>query len=400
MINFLRTTSEIDHNLHLRPLNDKMNNDKLIKMDFFELEYSGSSSCRILKKTGNCERDVEPKPEPELNETYINMSYKVTDKNRTFCWFHKIHNNKTDDKYDAVLDNPIIIHNIALVVELPTLFTDLSVEDKFLLFTAKYYFNLMDQQENLLFYIFCERCKGNLVDDSSSTLIIPLYSFNNGLNLHNLKNISDSYLIIDNKLSGCTFSLRVNWRKSNKAPAVTCKNTLGLGFLRKTHKLNNSGKYKLWSSSDFIVKYILIYFFPENASNYWDLNENYPIVTKATIKSGGTFIEFENEDLLDFEIFGINIYLLPLSKELSSWDSIHEVSKNFGKLTSSCLSPLNAEIKIELEIDNQPRDPYNVVFVQAHLNIMSINNGLICNYPVEPDRLKWLVKQNAMSYDL
>jgi len=322
--------------------------------------------------------------ESELNETYIDVQFKTKYKyydNKTQYWFYKIHHRGgTDDA--AVLDNSIIIHNISLVVELPTLFADLSVEDKFLLLKAKYHFSLTERKENLLFYIFYERCKGNLVDDSSSTLIIPLYSFINGLNLHDVKNATDSYLIIDNKLADCKFSLRVNWEKSG-GPALYPP-TIGLGLLaRERYILNNSGSYDLWTKRASIIKYILIYFFPENASNYRDINENYPIVTKATIKSDGTFLEFENEDLLDFEIFGINIYLLPLSDEVSSWESIHELSKNFGKLTSSGLSPQDGEIKIKLAIENQPRDPYKVVFMQVHLNIMGQNNGWICKFIVD-----------------
>jgi len=64
--------------------------------------------------------------------------------------------------------------------------------------------------------------------------------------------------------------------------------------------LKDSHRYNVYTAGS-LVKYILIYFFPQDASNYRDLNENYPIVTKAKVNSE----EFENEDIIDLEILGI-----------------------------------------------------------------------------------------------
>jgi len=351
-------------------------------MDFSELEYHNPMNSASTKLFSDAMKEQQHEMElfdsvSDLNETYIDEVSRYPRGNNIEVWFHKIHNNNDNN---GLLDNPII-HNISLVVELPTLLADLSVEDKLLLFTAKYSLMLTRCSQNLLLHIFSEMCKGNMVDESSSTVIIPLYSFNNGLNLHDTKINSDSCLIVSNKLLGYKFSLRVNWRKSNKAPSFTCKKTIGLeGMIRSIHDLNKRGSY-IFASSFAIIKYILIYFYPMDTSNYWDLNENYPIVTKATIESDNqTILEFENEDLLDFEIFGINIYLLPLSKEVSSWESIHEVSKNDGLGLTSCglNTSLHHNIRIKLEIENQPSTPYCVVFSPVGLNVMTQrNDGMI-----------------------
>jgi len=324
-------------------------------------------------------------PYPELHETYVGVHFKeMSIYDTTFIFQAILPSGCCSDWYrenDVVLDNPLI-HNIALVIELPTLFADLSVEDKFLLFSAKYgnIIGNISLYQDLLFLIFCEKCKGNFVDDSSSRLVIPLYSFNNGLNLYNLKCSSiNGFLKINNKLANCKFSLRVNWEKSNKAPDLTYKQTPILLGSFDRHSLADKNSYRLCANG--IIKYILIYFIPKNASNYWDLNENYPIVTKATIKTNNQiFLEFENEDLLDFGIFGITIYLLPLSKEVSNWDSISEVFKNFRKLTSSGLNANSSRINdiiIDLEIENQPSDPYYVSFIPMHLNILVESSGMI-----------------------
>jgi hypothetical protein len=91
-----------------------------------------------------------------------------------------------------------------------------------------------------------------------------------------------------------------------------CNNNIGIHWNQRPVN-NNTTKYKL--SFDRVVKYILIYFTPSENVDFWQMNENYPYVCKATLYlNGKNTLEFENEDLLDFEIFGIKVYLLPLCK--------------------------------------------------------------------------------------
>ena len=140
-------------------------------------------------------------------------------------------------------------------------------------------------------------------------------------------------------------------------------------------KINTKHKLDL----NYITKAILIYFSPLS----YQSNDQIPIIEKIILSSKEIdLLYFEANDLLDIEIFGIKIYVLPLSKEFSDWEHIRETLDSTGnvlkKLSSSGINfsvindlYLNIFFYNDLESNN-----YITNICGINLNILRIGRGM------------------------
>jgi hypothetical protein len=162
----------------------------------------------------------------------------------------------------------------------------------------------------------------------------------------------------------------------------------------KFDKEYNKGEYLILQNQSFLVnqmktcklyfnhitKFILIYFRPVNETNYWSLNEDYPSINKVSLYCNGyKALDFHNEDLLDFEVFGLKIYLLPFSKDVSDWESICETFKNpLKNLSSSGINMSRIDSMImHIDYDKEPNNEYDMNVVGISFNVAQIGNGFL-----------------------
>ena len=189
-------------------------------------------------------------------------------------------------------------------------------------------------------------------------------------------------LTINNKIKHFNYKLIVNGlvynNKERRHLAITLYEHILLQNQHDNNPILDNNKYKLWLNH--IVKYIMIYFTPTKDINFWQMTENYPLINKVSLHiNNSELLEFENEDLLDFEIFGIKIYMLPLCKEFSDFENINETFKNPLKLLSS--SGINFscidEAYFEIDLENKS-DMYEINYIGVNFNSIMIGYGL-CN---------------------
>jgi hypothetical protein len=139
---------------------------------------------------------------------------------------------------------------------------------------------------------------------------------------------------------------------------------------------------------DHIIKAILIYFSTQTEMT----DESKPLIQSIMLsgKDGNKdrdIMEFNTDDILDFEIFGIKIYILPLCKEFSDWERIYETFRNpdnvLKKLSSSginfkIISRIAGNIYLKMnfyEPLSEPSDYYTNICA-INLNIGRMVSGM------------------------
>ena len=289
-----------------------------------------------------------------------------------------------DDKYHRFRISSMydVLSDIYLEIELDTTLDKILIKETYAILNSTIDITFGGHTLDTLKIINClcnQILYGNNIKEDGNIIQVPLYNFEtfveNKYGMKGLPLLSETvirlemhdsikhfkYKIIAN---GCVYAFEKNRHlgKSDLTYIIMQNQTRC-----NQHPVNNNTNiYKM----DFckIVKYILIYFMPNEDVDFWQMNENYPLINKAILyHNGKQSLEFENEDLLELEIFGIKIYLLPLCKEFSSFENIHETLKNpLKKLSSSGIKFGSAHIKIEFQ--NNASESYTVNFVGVSLN--------------------------------
>jgi hypothetical protein len=288
----------------------------------------------------------------------------------------------------GVLD---VINNVYLEIELDNKFDDIAIKEKCELLNINVGFVTggahIDAVQKLVTCICNQICYGYSVKEYDNVIQIPLYNFDTyidekynvkGYPMYLLK-FSVILYINNNIINRFKYKIIVNgqvYPKEVRNRVTTSKyNHIILQSQHDTRLISddrNLFKFKLTCSN--VVKYILVYFLPKRNIDFWEMNENYPIIQKIALYADRRqVLEFENEDLLSIEIFGIKIYLLPLCKEFSSFEKIHETLKNpLKKLSSSGLNLSFYSSYIEIKFENESLNQYQINVICVNLNCMRV----------------------------
>jgi hypothetical protein len=161
--------------------------------------------------------------------------------------------------------------------------------------------------------------------------------------------------------------------RNNRYDNIVLINTI---FKEELNKLN---KYIL--SLNLINKFILI-FIEENEYNEENIFTYTPIINKIILNCDKQdVLDFTDDDLLDIEIFGIKIYVLPMCSEFSDWESIREVYRNpIKNLTGNGINFSkidNTYLQIEFENNYYNKDNYKINFISVSLNITRMMSGMM-----------------------
>jgi hypothetical protein len=291
------------------------------------------------------------------------------------------------------------IDNIWLRIELPESLFDLTDKQKYSLLntiiTMRHGLYHQLSSNNMMSCIFNQICSGKNIKQNNNIIEIPLFNFDTmtankrdstqiGKQTHTYRGfpmiLTDSTVDIyihmpgqcieDLKYSlicdGCGYgAVPFLGSMYNGCAFLHMQNTIITEKTKIKHYLRLCGINK-------IVKAIFIYFSPLT----YQINDQIPMIEKVKLSVEDTdLIYFEPDDLLDIDIFGIKIYVLPLSKEFSDWDHINETFCSNGN-TLKQLSPSGINLSnidcLHLHINFYNELPDNYI-----THICVVNIGII-----------------------
>jgi hypothetical protein len=300
-----------------------------------------------------------------------------------------------------------VINNLYLEIELDKNFDEMTIKEKYAVLNSTIKIEIGKDKIDTLKIMTC-LCNqifcGNNIKEDNNIIQVPLYNFDTfvdkktgakGFRLFDVNSQSLKIILeINNDIKHFKYKIVVNGQiykitetmlksiesmkmyillQNQYDATLTAEQNLNRNVLPVNNKTT---RYKL--SFNRIVKYILIYFTPNKDVDFWLMNEDYPLISKAIlIIFDKNVLEFENEDLLDIEMFGIKIYLLPLCKEFSNFENMSETFKDpLKKMTSNGITFVENYGSIEIEYENETPDLYNINFIGVNLNCMMVSNGM------------------------
>jgi hypothetical protein len=296
------------------------------------------------------------------------------------------------------------IDNIWLKIELPESLFDLTDKQTYSLLNAIVILKIglySMSVNNMMTCIFNQICSGRNIKQNNNMIEIPLFNFDilsaNKKEAYDSKQIHayrgfPTISIVDTTeieiempeqcIEDLKYSLicdghnygrvRIKERIDSEILFLYMQNTIMTASIKTRYFLPISGKNK-------IVKAILIYFSPLT----YQINNQVPMIEKVTLYiNDKVLLCFEADDLLDVDIFGIKIYVLPLSKEFSDWEHINGTFCSNGNVLKQ-LSPsginshemydMHLNIKFYNELESP--DNYATTISLIHTQILSIFNG-------------------------
>jgi hypothetical protein len=321
--------------------------------------------------------------------------YKIEPKNVSNVMSFELKQNMCDIINYVYLELDMCNTNSALENTLETL----DFEDKFSLLNSLLIFkvgnNVIDKK-NIMTCIFNEICNGEHIREFENKIQIPIYNFNSmrNKNLSELNGFPFSYIANKNTVS---FSLYTSETKFN-VKLVIC-GTVFSNHVRIKSNLqnisNNNYEFIIVEQNQFeifnepnlkkklyfngMTKCLIFYFQPKQQEGFFDMGNDYPEVESAYLSINELEpIKYESDEILNFEIFGIKIFIVPFSKEFSNWESITEcVSKPMSNIKSSSINFSRCE-NVKFWIDASDSIKYYFMNIYSvSLNIMRITNGFI-----------------------
>ena len=142
----------------------------------------------------------------------------------------------------------------------------------------------------------------------------------------------------------------------------------------------NTGKEQLKTSLNKILvpfnhptKYLLFYLSPNDENNEFI---DYPDIKNVKLKCNGIFVkDYDVDSLLTFEIFEIKIYIIPLSRDFSTFEQINESFNNLTQLTSQNVNFSRIDSTIFILESENDLDNYVINVEAFSMNILrGINN--------------------------
>ena len=234
---------------------------------------------------------------------------------------------------------------------------------------------------SILLSMFLELCRGQNITYDNDTMSIPIYNFDmvkiipNNPGLYNY-----NYMSI---LISCAykFKLIVCGCKINKIPIFT-KRIKNL-FLQQNQSMIYKGKIDANILLDFcyLGKALFIKYIHKHKHN--EEYHEFPQIatacitgynTRCGITTSSDVINYEADEILDINIFGIRTYIIPLCKNFSSWDMLRNSSLDCNGIHFSYINKVFLRLQY-YNYNYNYNDDYNMIINYCNVNILEVQTG-------------------------
>jgi hypothetical protein len=307
-----------------------------------------------------------------------------------------ISNNETNYNF-TILRNADNYTSIYLELNFDSYFDDLPLRDKYILLNGDVTLTIGGSEIitlNIITCIFYSICRGGNIKQENNMIQIELFNFNTLINDY-YKKTPPGIPIISLQYHNCNIIIKFNQKINNINMKLLINGiyldftirrelcTNGLDFLIFTNtKIINDNNKDTINVDYFYTKFFLIYYIPNNDCMN-DLFIEYPEITDVSLmqKKYNKITELSNwssENILSFEIFDIKIYVLPMSRDLSTWKYIDETMKD--PLNKMSLNNIRSSYKelYYLNIDALDNDSFKIMVNEIKPNILKIMSGMGC----------------------
>lgn len=286
-----------------------------------------------------------------------------------------------------------IIKSIYLEVKIGENFDNLTLEDKFALLHSNITIYISGQEflsKNILSCIFSELCCENHIIEFEDTIQIPIFNFENfakksdskikGLPLW-LMTYSGIEILLNtnNQLHNLSFEIIVNGKLCNSQLRKNMRKQNNSFFMLQNQELIVTKEISNISLGfNHLCKCLLLYFKPKNNTDFWDFTMDYPSIEHVKLSLNNLSpIEYDSEEILEFEFFGIKIYLIPFSKDFATWENINSAMKNsLDNMSSSGINFNRIETALlNLDCSDSSKN-FDLVINCLSFNIFMVKDGL------------------------
>lgn len=305
--------------------------------------------------------------------------------------FPKSNNNKikTVRNTTYIPRNGDVLNTIYLEITLPDGygydFNNLSLQEKFALFNINLELTIGGStiwRNTLLSNLFTIICTNINIKSDSNKIQIPIFDFSmmkttkqapslfdyekgfphNSLQYHEMiinmvieKNIT--------KFMKFKYIIKGRQLETEKRRFIT-QNAQEYCIMFSSHEESNDLEfYNLILENNIGLKALIIYFEPKN-DDYID----YPKINFIEVIQDDIISLIEQEDLLELEMFDVNMIVLPLTKEFNSWKNINNFYENPHKYMSKSVVGYKEKIHINIYYESKP-DNFTIHFTQIIPNI-------------------------------
>lgn len=285
-----------------------------------------------------------------------------------------------------------IIQKIILEIELPEYFDDMTMQDKFDIFNSSFQWisgGTTIIGNSLLVCLFNLICCGEKINKNDNKIQIPLLNFMTFVNSDNKTGfplISMQYtstqIVITGNLHNFKLQLLVIYGM------CTCDFRRELAQQPHNYFILQAEKqdYPNLNGEINIVnlyfgrpsKFLLIYFKPKDDADYYQTHLDYPEINSIKIAIHSCEpIEYDRDEILSSEIFGINMFIVPFSEDVSTWENIYEVFKDPLNNMSPPEINFSRLDTVTLCIDtSRPIDNYIMYITNIHTNDFRCVGGM------------------------
>ncbi len=341
--------------------NDLSYNDKIDGQDLLEDCQFANSFCRMIG------------------------SHKDEIKFSSYCFEPEIYENTYAFKVPrSGID---IIENAYLEINLHKNFNDLTILERYkilminmeLIIGVQRYFST-----SMVVRLMTELCNENYINGCDEIIQIPVHNFmtmkyndEKGLRIPSWNHVMFKFSV-DKDIQFFDYKLISNGKMMDGERRHA---------LHKFSKITknvilNSDQYEFPSDTytfnlnfNHMSKCLIIYFEPIDLETH--ILDYYPIITNAKlIIDNVEVLEYDQFEILDFNVLGLKMYIVPLSADFGSWATIKKSLKNLHNFSSvgGIHFSRYGSIRLKLELENI-NDSYKVQIINLHMNIMIDNCG-------------------------
>lgn len=278
-----------------------------------------------------------------------------------------------------------VLNTIYLEITLPEGydFNNLSLQEKFALFNINFELLVGGAtiwKNTLLSNLFTIICTNINIKSNSNKIQIPIFDFSMW------KTIKRAPLLFDYEKGFSLISLQYQELRINMEIEKNITTFIQFKYIVKGRRLEEDKKrflnmagleYVIMQSSheeskdlEFYnldnglgMKSLIIYFEPKT-DDYFD----YPKINFIEVIQDDNVILVEKEDLLELEMFDVNMIVLPLTKEFGSWKNINNFYENPHKYMSKSVVSYKEKFHVNIYYESKP-DNFTIHFTQLIPNI-------------------------------
>lgn len=275
-----------------------------------------------------------------------------------------------------------IIENVYLEINLHKNFNDLTILEKYKLLIMNMELLISGQQyfsTSMAVHFMTELCTENYINGYDEIIQIPVYNFMS-IKYNDDKGLRMPYwhyiifkFSIDKDIQIFDYKLILNGKILDDK-----RRTVLYDYTKFTENIVLNSHQSEFPPDTYIFdlqfnhmsKCLIIYFEPIEFDI--DVLNYYPVITNAKIIIDNVeVLEYDEYEILDFNVLGLKMYIVPLSVDFGSWTTIKKSLKdlyNFSNVGGINLSG-NDTIQLKLELENI-NDSYKVQIINLHMNLM------------------------------